>query len=137
MTDTTPPQEMERPRRNDSFYRDPFDTRSAFCVLEEDYEALDKWSTSISEASARDRAERDAYRKQWNDCQKLLEHALNEEQAELRARIGELEKALEEQVRGAEWRKENESENWNGADDEALERAKAALEAKHEASGSN
>lgn len=35
--------------------------------------------------------------------------------------------ALAEQVAGAEWRKENEPENWNGADDEALERAKAAL----------
>jgi hypothetical protein len=37
--------------------------------------------------------------------------------------------ALEEQVTGAKWRRENEPESWNGADDEALERAESALKA--------
>ena len=64
-----------------------------------------------------------------NPAEQLIPREQRDANARLIAAAPELLEALKEQVRGAEWRQENEPDNWNGADDEALERARAAIEA--------
>ncbi len=67
-------------------------------------------------------------RSRWPDGGELFVRL--EEVRPILKREAALREALEEQKTGAEWRRENEPENWEGCDDEAFDRMEAALDEK-------